>query len=186
MSARCSRGDKPSAAAFERSVVSIGSNRSSPSMSMPSCRQGNRILPVPQAMSSTGPCASRQCNIEIQPVRNVFEHQIVRVAIFEDRRQAALVVLVHKYCQMLGPFGACQCFRRPGAKVDQSANLTHRDSIMNQQSAQAKRNSRSAAVSPQSRTSTGPGPGNPRRRCRAALDSWSCDASLHPRVETTW
>ena len=37
--------------------ASIGSNRSSPSMSTPPCRQGNITRPVPQPISNTGPPA---------------------------------------------------------------------------------------------------------------------------------
>ena len=39
---------------------------------------------------------ARQGDVEIKPVRDVFEHQIVRVAIIKDRRQAAGGLFVHK------------------------------------------------------------------------------------------
>ena len=38
---------------------------------------------------------ARQSDIEIKPVRDVFEHQVVRVAIIKDRRQAVGGLFVH-------------------------------------------------------------------------------------------
>ena len=39
---------------------------------------------------------ARQGDVEIKPVRDVFEHKIARVSIIKDRRQAAGGLFVHK------------------------------------------------------------------------------------------